>query len=182
MFDYAFSHTIGEEGGLSNHPDDHGGMTKFGVTHAVWRAYCAESRPLDIRGVSEITLDDAKGVYANLYWAPLNLDMIRDAEVAAEIFDTGVNCGIVAAAKMAQRAFNLLRLAGMPDLSVDGRMGPVTRQALNSLIDKGYRRALLAALNAYQAIYYIEIVERNPSQRAFIRGWMKRTLVNAQEK
>ena len=94
---------------------------------------------------SEITLDDAKGVYANLYWAPLNLDTLRDAEIAAEIFDTGVNCGIGTAAKLAQRAVNLIRLDSMPALNVDGRMGPVTRQALNTLIDKGYRRALLAA-------------------------------------
>lgn len=182
-FEYAFKHTVGAEGGISNHPADRGGLTKFGITHITWAAYCAEVRPMDRRTVDQITLDDAKAVYAYIFWQPLGLDALADSEVAAEIFDTAVNCGLGTAAEIAQRAANLIRPEGGASfaLVVDGRMGPVTRRGLNLLIHSGYRLPLLAALNAYQAAHYIAIVEKNPSQRAFIRGWMKRTLVNAKD-
>lgn len=175
----AFNRTLGHEGGLSNHPADRGGLTKYGITAATWRAYCAEVRPNDLRSVAEITLEDAQAVYARGYWAPLGLDAVEDVDVAAEIFDTAVNCGTGRAAEIAQRAVNLLRRESEATLVVDGRMGPLTRQALNMLVRSGHKKALLAALNFFQGAHYAGIVERDPTQRVFIRGWMKRVYAGA---
>lgn len=175
----AFNRTLGHEGGLSNHAADRGGLTKYGVTAATWRAYCAEVRPLDLRSVAEITLEDAQAVYARGYWSPLGLDAVEDVDVAAEIFDTAVNCGPGRAAEIAQEAVNLLRPESVGALVVDGRMGPLTRQALNALVRLGHKQALIAALNFYQASHYVGIIRRDPSQRVFVRGWMKRAFAGA---
>ncbi len=51
-FDTAFTKVLGHEGGFSDHPDDPGGKTRFGVTEAVARrvGYKGEMRelPLDL--------------------------------------------------------------------------------------------------------------------------------------
>jgi len=172
-FDAAFLSTLNHEGGLSDHPSDRGGLTKYGITAATWQAYCNDVQPSDRRSVRDITLEDAKSVYRRNYWDSLGLDSV-DAAIAAEVFDTAVNCGVGTAARLAQRAFNLIRIDGATPLLVDGKLGPITRARLNEMVRLGYRQSLLGSLNAYQAIHYIDIVERNPSQRVFIRGWMKR--------
>lgn len=38
-FEKAFNHTVGVEGGYSDHPSDRGGKTMFGITEAVARSY-----------------------------------------------------------------------------------------------------------------------------------------------
>lgn len=175
-FEHAFSQTLIHEGGYSNHPSDRGGATKYGITAATWHAYKAEVRPNDGRSVAEITLDDAAAVYCRGYWAPMGLDAVLDRDVSAEIFDTAVNCGVSRAAKIAQEAFNLVRPELVPELAVDGRLGPVSRHAINNFVKSGHKDALLAALNFFQASHYVGLIRKDPSQRVFVRGWMKRCL------
>lgn len=175
-FEYAFAQTLAREGGYTNNPHDSGGETKFGVTAATWAAYCAELRPNDRRPVRDITLDDAKGVYAYGYWAPLGLDNIADQRISAEIFDTAVNCGLKTAAEIAQRAVNLTRKDLVPRLEVDGRLGPITRQALNTVAAK-YPIPLLAALNGFQFERYVELAEKYPKNREFLNGWLARCAI-----
>jgi lysozyme family protein len=43
-FNKALSFALRWEGGYSNHPNDRGGETNFGVTHAVYRAYRVSHR------------------------------------------------------------------------------------------------------------------------------------------
>lgn len=172
-FEYAFAQTIAREGLYTNNPNDSGGETKFGVTAATWAAYCAELRPLDRRGVRDITLDDAKGVYAHGYWEPLGLDHIADHRISAELFDTAVNCGLKTAAEIAQRAVNLTRKELVAPITVDGRLGPITRQAINTIAAK-YPIPLLAALNGFQFERYVELAEKYPKNREFLNGWLSR--------
>lgn len=58
---------------------------------------------------------------------------------------------------------------------MDGRLGDVTLAALKAFLawrgTEG-RRVLLNALNATQAVRYLEIAEATPSQKQFLFGWM----------
>lgn len=169
------NHTMGLEGGVSDHAADKGGLTKYGITQATWSAAGYPG------AVSAATPEQARAIYMKNYiqqpgFAPI-VD-ISDA-VCAELFDTGVNMGPVWATRFLQRALNALRTSGS-SLTVDGKMGPASLAALKDYLKsrpKDGESNLLKALNSLQAVRYIEIVENNPSQKAFINGWLGQRVV-----
>jgi len=168
-YNKAFDVVIGHEKGYVNDPDDPGGETKYGITK---RAFPNED-------IKNLTLERAKEIYYNNYWntKKLNLDDIAkfDDKIAIELFDTGVNQGIVTASKYLQEALNLLNRNEklFPDMKVDGWVGETTMNNLNKL--RSYDKpALLKVLNGLQFMRYYNIVKRNPTQEKFFSGWMKR--------
>lgn len=173
-FDHALKTTLGIEGGYSNDPRDRGGETKYGITEATARAFGYSGKMVDM------TLATAGEIYKQQYWFPIHLDLI-DAKApltAEELFDTGVNCGIGTAGKFLQRALSALT-TGV--IAVDGAVGKGTLAAFDAFIAKrGAQGDLVLArlCNAQQGVRYIEIVERNETQDAFIFGWtMNRVVV-----
>lgn len=156
--------TIKAEGGYVNDPADSGGATNYGITEKTARA---NGFPGDMRN---LPLATAKQIYRNEYLVkPGFADFPSD--VAAELFDTGVNMGPAKATEFLQRATNALNGSG---LTVDGKMGPATKTAVNSYLKSRSNASstLVKALNCLQGVRYIEIVEKNPSQRKFINGWI----------
>lgn len=156
--------TIKAEGGYVNDPADRGGATKYGITQAVARAngYTGDMR--------DLPLDTARDIYKREYAVkPGFADF--PSQVAAELFDTGVNMGTAKATEFLQRAVNALGGAG---IAVDGKMGPATRGAVNAYLQSRGNAVdiLCKTLNCLQGVRYVEIVEKNPTQRKFINGWI----------
>jgi len=154
-FESAFEHTLGLEGDYSNDPHDPGGETKFGIS----------KRSYPHVDIAKLTLMDAKLLYYWDFWQRIGLDAIR-GDVAAEIFDTAVNMGVVMAVRIVQRACNYFG-AG---LKVDGVFGPKTIAAIKNQASWD----LLKVLNAIQLSEYIDIINDNPSQQRYAKGWLKR--------
>lgn len=165
---------IAREGGYVDHPNDRGGPTKYGITQAVARAngYHDDMRALP--------LAMARDIYRNQYFVRPGFAEVAhiSAAIADELTDTGVNMGPATAAKFLQRALNALNRGQrlFPDLQVDGFIGHGTLAALRTYIE--HRRSegetvLLRALNALQAVRYIEIAEAIPTQEDFVYGWIK---------
>lgn len=153
-FDQAFEKLIGHEGGYSNHPNDPGGETMFGVTEKVARANGYKG------AMRELPLAVAKSIYRASYWDTVRADELPDT-VRFDVFDASVNSGPGQAIRFLQRA------TGSAD---DGRLGSVTMRAVNSmdpqLLDKrlsGYRLRFMAELKTW------------PS---FGRGWAARIATN----
>lgn len=153
-FDQAFDLLLGHEGGYSNHPDDPGGETMWGITIAVARAN-GYSGPMRF-----MPRDKAKAIYKKAYWDKVRADELPEA-VRFGVFDAAVNSGVRQAAKFLQRA------AGVDD---DGVIGPKTMAAVKStdpqLVDKrfhGYRLRFMADLSTW------------PS---FGKGWARRIADN----
>ncbi|MDA2936845.1 hypothetical protein MYX75_01095 [Acidobacteria bacterium AH-259-A15] len=161
-FDYAFQKTNALEGGYVDHPKDRGGRTKFGISQ---RSYPDED-------VANLTVERAKFLAKRDYWDRLRLDRILDDEVSAEIYDTAFNMGPGTAVKIAQRAVNYFG----ETLKVDGIIGPKTNGAINRWCLRD-ARSLLKALNGVQFMHFLAIVEGNPDQAVFSRGWLKRVQV-----
>lgn len=159
--------TIKAEGGYVNDPADSGGATNHGITEKTARANGYQG---DMRN---LPLSTAKQIYRSEYLVkPGFADFASvSSELAAELFDTGVNMGPVWATKFLQRATNALSGSG---LAVDGKMGPATRSAVNAYLGSRSNAAsiLVKALNCLQGARYIELVEANPTQRKFINGWI----------
>lgn len=173
MIDRLIAELIEREGGYVNHPADHGGPTRWGITEAVARAHGYRG---DMRFLPR---EEAAAIYRRLYWLRPAFDKVAALapHIGAELFDTGVNMGVETAAGFLQRALNALNRGGRdyPDLGVDRRIGPVTLNALKRFLDTrrpGGAAVLLKALNALQGERYIRLAEERPANEAFLYGWL----------
>jgi lysozyme family protein len=172
-FDKYIDDLIAREGGYVDHPADRGGPTNWGITEQVARAYGYTGRMQDMpRSV-------AKSIYLERYWEAPKFNLVNEhsAAVAEELLDTGVNMGPGVAARFLQRALNALNNEGKhyPDVPVDGAIGRITIAALRAYLGvrgKDGHVVLVRALNAQQAVRYIEIAEARPNQEAFVHGWL----------
>ena len=163
---------IEREGGYTDHPNDKGGPTNFGVTEQVARAFGYEG------DMKSMTVDQAKWIYLSRYWLQPRFNEINtiSPRIAEELFDTGVNMGTSTATKFLQRALNVLNLgsATYPDMEVDGALGAMTIAALKALLAKrgpAGEEVVLKMLNAQQSVRYMEIAEKSPNQEDFEFGW-----------
>lgn len=167
-FQYTMYHETGgdPDGGYVNDPRDPGGETKWGISK--------RSFPnVNIRDLSE---GQAKDIYKLEFWNPMKLDRLHDEEVAIELFDTAVNCGVTAAVAIAQKSVNdLNRAYRRTAIREDGKMGPITEAHLNYWIMKD-KDALLALMNIQQGIRYLGIIRRSPVMIYALRSWMRRCL------
>lgn len=158
------------EGGYVDNPADRGGPTAFGITQAVARAH-GYTGPMQ-----SMTTATAAAIYKADYWTTPHFDLVAAAAptIAPELFDTGVNMGTATAVMLMQRALNVLSGSS---LKVDGVLTPggATLTTLASFLRARPRDGesnLLVLINCFQGERYAEIVEKNPSQRAFINGWI----------
>jgi hypothetical protein len=86
-FEQCVSFVLDREGRFyEDNPADPGGETKYGISK---KAYPA----LDIKSLTE---EQAKAIYLQDYWRPLNCDQY-DIRMALAVFDTAVNQGVGAA-------------------------------------------------------------------------------------
>jgi len=154
-FDIAVEKTLAYEGGHVNDPKDPGGQTKFGISR---RAYPHIH-------ISTLTRDQAIAIYRRDYWLAPNFNLIKDPDISAKLFDLGVNTGTGRAVKFIQQAVNRFRRFE-EKLSVDGRLGPKTAEAVNEF---RYPKALLMALKIEAGNHYFAI--DNPR---FLAGWLNR--------
>ncbi len=153
-FEQAFTKLIGHEGGYSNHVDDPGGETNWGVTKRVAQenGYHGSMR--------DFTKDDAMAIYDRMYWIKISADSLPDA-VRFDAFDAAVNSGVGQAIKWLQRA------VGVAD---DGVIGQQTLNALatanGDVVAKrfnGQRLMFMTNLSTWQT---------------FGKGWARRVAEN----
>jgi lysozyme family protein len=161
------------EGDFVDHPDDRGGPTRYGITRALARA---EGWAGPMRDLPEAL---ALAIYRRRFWTGPRLDRLARVApaVATEVFDTGVNMGVGTAIGFLQRSLNVLNRGqgDWADVAVDGRIGEATLAAVTALLARRGRLGetiLLRALNSLQGARYIEIAENQPSQEAFVFGWL----------
>ena len=165
---------IDREGGYVNHPADKGGPTCFGISEAVARAHGYAG------AMQSLPRDEAVAIYRRLYWLRPRFDEVakRSNRIAAELFDTGVNMGPTVAATFLQRALTALNrnASDYADLTPDGRIGPLTLNALDAFLatrrKHGGEKVLMRALEALQGERYLRLAERRPANEAFLYGWL----------
>lgn len=163
------------EGGYSNEKNDSGGATKYGITEKV-------AHENGYTGcMQDLTVEFARNVYYESYVRKPGFDKVlalAGTELAAELIDSGVNCGISRSSKWLQRSLNSFNRRGKiyPDILVDGSIGPASLRALASLLDhRGAEEAaqvLTKACNCLQGAYYIELGEASDKNEDFTYGWI----------
>lgn len=160
------------EGGYTNDVNDAGGETNFGITATVAKANGYYGAMKDLPRAT------AKQIYLNKYWFEPKFDKVAvlSPAVAAELCDTGVNCGVSFAEGILQSSLNLLnrQQADYKDIPEDKQIGPSTLSALGSYMlrrGKDGETVLLRMLNVMQGSRYIELAKTKPNQEEFLFGW-----------
>ncbi len=118
--DHALAHVLKMEGGYSNDPYDPGGPTNLGITLgdlARFRGVPANEEL--IAAIKALTPSDVAPLYRAFYWDASRAPQLPPA-LALFHFDTAVNHGLGAAARMLQQALAV---------DVDGEIGPLTLAA-----------------------------------------------------
>ena len=154
-FDEALARLLAHEGGYTNHPDDPGGPTNFGITIADYRKYVKpDAGAADVRAM---TIDEAKAIYRARYWAAQRCDELP-AGVDYAVFDYGVNSGIGRSGKV------LRRMLSMPDTThkISDDVIAAARQA--------DAKALVAAI-CDERLRFLKALKTWP---VFGKGWGRR--------
>lgn len=165
----------------TNHPNDRGGPTKFGITLATLRSHLNDPS-LGADDVQALTIETARRIYFDRYVVtPGFVHVLAISEVVGiEVIDSGVNCGQQRAARWLQRALNAFNRSyrNPPDyaeITEDGRIGPKTLSTLSDFFavrgKMNGEKVLVRALNSLQGAHYLALGTNNPTQEQFMFGW-----------
>lgn len=177
-FEQAYKITMANEGGYANKEGDSGGETWRGVarnSHPNWAGWKIVD---DVKATHPTSLNQALAartdlqtlvldMYRKEYWNCMSLDSLHCQQTANQLFDVAVNCGSGTAAKMLQRALNVLH---QPALAVDGKVGPLTIGAAN----QHPSQKIYDEINKLRKGHYEAIVTMRPSDAQFMHSWLSR--------
>lgn len=167
--------TLIYEGGskFTNIKEDKGGATKWGVSLSFIRSTNDSLFDLDGNGVLNendiraMTEDIASLGFKKYFWdKPYGLDYLDSDKKAFVVFDAAVNNGPRNATKFIQQTANKLGV----NCAVDGVFGNQTAKALYELPVDEFTETYLDVREAF----FNRIVQNNPSQKIFIKGWLNR--------
>lgn len=151
------------EGGFVNDPNDSGGATNKGVTIATWRKQGYDKNGdgvVNVKDLKLITDDDAINILKANYWNSWQADKITSQAVANILVDWLWGSGAWAI-KIPQQ---------MLGCKVDGVVGAKTLAALN----KQSPQTFFNSLKARRRQYLNDLCRRKPSQKKFLKGWLRR--------
>lgn len=158
-FNECLKFVLAREGGESNVVGDRGGRTLWGITQGTLDAWCKQTEQdrIFISNLNEVQRDN---IYQLLFWQPPCCYALPD-RLALVVFDSAVQHGTRRAIEMLQTQLGV---------KVDHMVGKVTLKTASECND---RRIALAIIDQRRK-FYERIVERDPSQGKFLRGWLNR--------
>lgn len=162
-FDTCLAIVLDIEGGVSNHPNDRGGLTLAGVKQATYNAY-RRRKGLPLRPVTQSTSVERVEIYRAEFWTPVRGDAMP-APIDLLIFDMAVNSGPERAIKTLQSALGV---------TADGVFGNQTLRALHEDVAAGQVGALVRQILATREDFYRGLAAKDASQKAFLAGWLNR--------
>lgn len=176
-FSICLERVFAHEGGFNNLKADRGGATNFGISLRFLQAEAAmnprvrallPAGPVTEHTVRRLTAETAASLYLWCFWMPCHCDALP-AGVDGMVFDQAVNGGRTTGVRLLQRAINHAG-GGKTVLQEDGQIGPRT---INAAATVPFLK-LRAAFRAVAAERYRAIVDANPTQAKFLRGWLAR--------
>ena len=158
-FEQCLDFVLGREGGVSNHKADRGGLTKWGVTQKTYSSFRRREGRFD-RPVTEMTEEEMRGIYKNLYW-DAGLCGRLPAAVSLVHFDACVNHGVGRANRLLQETLGV---------NADGILGSKTFAAMGGADPSVLARRYIDT----RRDFYDGIAADDPSQVVFLKGWKNR--------
>jgi lysozyme family protein len=161
--DDALQMLLRHEGGWSNHPADKGGATFNGVTQGTYDQWRAKKK-LVKQSVRKASAEEIRNLYKEQYWDAARCDRLP-WPISYLCFDAAVNSGVSRGVRWVQ--------AGL-GVEQDGLIGAGTVRAAEEVVAEGDAAALVRIVDA-RVEFLARLVQRSPSQAAFLLGWWRRT-------
>ncbi len=166
-FNNAIPHIFEHEGGFNDVKFDKGGATNWGISLRF-----LESVKVDVNGdglinwldIKALTKDHATELYYLNFWK--NYYETFPQRLATKLFDMSVNMGSSRANKILQEALNALG----SNIPIDGMIG---RGTLGEVV-KFDEKTILGKICTMQSLFYTSIIDRDPTQKKFQKGWENR--------
>lgn len=162
-------------GGYTNHPDDPGGPTRWGVTEAVARAsgYTGDMRAYPHAAAVQL--------YLHQYVRDPGFGRVMELSpmIGGELVEAGINLGPRRPSRWLQDNLNLFNRQerDYPDIADDGIIGNRTITALTDYLhvrsDDG-DEVLTRTLNVSQGAEYQRLARAKPFFETFYYGWMRK--------
>ena len=156
------------EGGVSNNAADRGGLTCKGITYKTYNALCQTvlKKAPNMEHFLSMT-DEEVGLFVKYYWdKSTNNNQIASQKIAEAITSWRWGSGILGL-KWYQQMLN--KEYGCK-LVVDGIIGRASIEAINSIdADSLFRMSI-----KYRRERFYTIVNYDPPQRIFLKGWLNR--------
>jgi lysozyme family protein len=174
---------LGIEGEYSNVKTDRGGETYCGISRVKnpgwigWPIIDSAMKSIGQLPVRQLR-QHVEEFYRNEFWLPINGNDLN-SDMALDIFEAAVNCGVGTAIKFLQKALNLTNRQQKlwPDIPCDGHFGPMTLQAVYKALATDHGEVILRkTFDVCQGKYYIDIVENDPGQEENFRGWINKRI------
>lgn len=146
------------EGGYVNKANDKGGPTNKGVTLATFRAVYGSNKTID--DLKRLTDQQWEHIFRTKFWDRWKADQIKDINVAFFLVQWVWGSGV----------WGIKNPQKVLGVKVDGVVGPETIAAINA--QNG--RDLFEALKKEKRAYLNRICVSTPSNRDFLKGWLKR--------
>jgi len=183
-FEEAFRHTLKNEGGYANDPDDSGGETYKGISrvhHPKWSGWGLIDGQRQINGFPDILEDDlaldhkVQSFYKPKFWDKIKGDDLNSQVIANELFDTAVIMSPRRATMFLQDCLNMLnnRATLYADIEIDGGMGPTTLATLTAYLEVRSEGLLFTYLNLAQAEYFLGRIREREKNEKYARGWIE---------
>ena len=150
IFQCALEFVFDAEGGYTNHPNDPGGETNFGI----------DKRSHPNEDIKNLTKERAADIYYNDYWLKSCAQHLPKL-IAIAYFDSAVNTGIKQANRFLQRAVSV---------KDDSVIGPITLDAVTHAEPKSTANRLID----YRQAFYNGLADSRPKLRGFLKGWTNR--------
>lgn len=161
-FSIAIDFCLQNEGGLVDNRNDHGGITNFGITLPMLQSY--RNRQCTDADIINLTQNEAKLIYQNLFWDRLRISGLSQA-IATAILDVAINQGQGTAVRLAQECLG-------PHFICDGVLGQESLTAL----DKANPGMFIYSYVGLLQDRFVNIVVNAANQSIFLKGWIRRSL------
>jgi lysozyme family protein len=160
--------TINIEGGFSNHPNDRGGATKYGITLALYQRLI--NKTATVAQVQALSANEARQIYKQHFFYANKIETLPEG-IWDIMFDMTVNHGPKNAFSILQMTIRRLGIK----VSLDGSNGPETAKAATTLAEQNVA-ALRMSIMAERVGFYSAIIQRKPDQKVFAAGWLNRSV------
>ncbi len=154
-------------------PADPGGETQWGWSMLTIKRLGLQPNDLGLQTrnfypgcLKLVTKQTCESLYRRFFWNQYGYQNVDDQVAATKMMDAAVNMGPSRSATFAQNACNSLGAS----LVVDGRLGPKSFEAINSLDPVAFVKAFGEEMEAY----YLRIITRSPQLGKFKSNWMRR--------
>jgi len=153
-FDQSVNIVFKHEGGFVDTLHDAGGATKYGISSARYPNV----------NIKSLTLNQAKDIYKRDFWNKFRLNELHNQQIANLALDMIVLHG--QGVRLIQKG--LVRSG--KGISIDNRIGSETIGALNAVNPSTFINNTVKVRKEYMQ----SLVDKNPSQIKFLKGWHKR--------